>query len=67
MCGDGGFLMNIQELETAVRLCLPLIVIIWCDYDYGMHLSNRYMNLAEVPLPNLIIPILLNLQRVLEQ
>ena len=36
MCGDGGFLMNIQELETAVRLCLPLIVIIWCDYDYGM-------------------------------
>jgi acetolactate synthase-1/2/3 large subunit len=36
MCGDGGFLMNVQELETAVRLKLPIIVIIWCDSDYGM-------------------------------
>jgi len=36
MCGDGGFLMNVQEIETAVRLQLPLIVVIWCDYDYGM-------------------------------
>lgn len=36
MCGDGGFLMNVQELETAVRLRLPLIVIIWCDREYGV-------------------------------
>jgi acetolactate synthase-1/2/3 large subunit len=36
MCGDGGFLMNIQELETAVRLRLPIIVIVWCDNDFGM-------------------------------
>ncbi len=36
MCGDGGFLMNVQEIETAVRLRLPIIVIVWCDYDYGM-------------------------------
>lgn len=36
MCGDGGFLMNVQELETAVRLHLPIIVIVWCDNDYGM-------------------------------
>jgi acetolactate synthase-1/2/3 large subunit len=36
MCGDGGFLMNVQELETAVRLNLPIIVIIWCDSDFGM-------------------------------
>jgi acetolactate synthase I/II/III large subunit len=36
MCGDGGFLMNIQELETAVRLELPIIIIIWCDSDFGM-------------------------------
>ncbi|TLX82933.1 MAG: acetolactate synthase large subunit, partial [Thaumarchaeota archaeon] len=35
MCGDGGFLMNVQEIETAVRLRLPIIVIVWCDYDYG--------------------------------
>ena len=36
MCGDGRFLMNVQEIETAVRLRLPIIVIVWCDYDYGM-------------------------------
>lgn len=36
MCADGGFLMNVQELETAVRLRLPLIVIIWCDREYGV-------------------------------
>jgi acetolactate synthase-1/2/3 large subunit len=36
MCGDGGFLMNAQEIETAVRLKLPIIVVIWCDGDFGM-------------------------------
>jgi acetolactate synthase-1/2/3 large subunit len=36
MCGDGGFLMNVQEIETAVRLRLPIIIIIWCDSDFGM-------------------------------
>ena len=36
MCGDGGFLMNIQELETAVRLQLPIIIIVWCDSDFGL-------------------------------
>jgi acetolactate synthase I/II/III large subunit len=36
MCGDGGFLMNVQEVETAVRLKLPIIIVIWCDNDFGM-------------------------------
>ncbi len=36
MCGDAGFLMNIQELETAVRLKLSVITIVWCDRDLGM-------------------------------
>jgi acetolactate synthase-1/2/3 large subunit len=27
MCGDGGFLMNVQDLETAVRLNLPIIIV----------------------------------------
>jgi acetolactate synthase I/II/III large subunit len=36
MCGDGGFLMNVQEIETAVRLKLPIIIVIWCDGDFGM-------------------------------
>ncbi|HEY7078616.1 MAG TPA: acetolactate synthase large subunit [Nitrososphaeraceae archaeon] len=43
MCGDGGFLMNVQELETAVRLKLPIIVVIWCDSDFGMiSLKQKY-------------------------
>ncbi|MBX3300602.1 MAG: acetolactate synthase large subunit [Nitrospira sp.] len=34
--GDGGFLMNSQELETAVRLHLPFVVLIWRDDGYGV-------------------------------
>jgi acetolactate synthase-1/2/3 large subunit len=33
--GDGGFLMNVQELETAVRLRTPLVNIIWENEQYG--------------------------------
>lgn len=36
VCGDGGFMMNSQEMETAVRLNLNLIVIILNDSAYGM-------------------------------
>ncbi|MDN3690351.1 acetolactate synthase large subunit [Cyclobacterium jeungdonense] len=36
VCGDGGFMMNSQELETAVRLGLNLVVIILNDQSYGM-------------------------------
>lgn len=36
VCGDGGFMMNSQELETAVRLHLDLVVIILNDSAYGM-------------------------------
>jgi acetolactate synthase-1/2/3 large subunit len=34
--GDGGFLMNSQELETAVRLQLPLVILVWRDDSYGV-------------------------------
>lgn len=36
VCGDGGFMMNSQELETAVRLKLDLVVLILRDDAYGM-------------------------------
>ena len=36
VCGDGGFMMNSQELETAVRLGLNMVVIILNDSSYGM-------------------------------
>ncbi|PAO70817.1 acetolactate synthase AlsS [Streptococcus agalactiae] len=34
--GDGGFLFSAQELETAVRLHLPIVHIIWNDGKYNM-------------------------------
>ncbi|MEM9413452.1 MAG: acetolactate synthase large subunit, partial [Planctomycetota bacterium] len=36
ICGDGGFMMNSQELETAVRLKLHLVILILRDDAYGM-------------------------------
>ncbi|WP_419769009.1 MAG: acetolactate synthase large subunit [Candidatus Marinarcus sp.] len=36
VCGDGGFMMNSQEMETAVRLNLDLTVVILNDNSYGM-------------------------------
>ncbi|HEY3871828.1 MAG TPA: acetolactate synthase large subunit [Actinocrinis sp.] len=34
--GDGAFLMNSQEIETAVREGIPLVVLIWQDGGYGL-------------------------------
>lgn len=34
--GDGGFLMNIQELETAVRLKTPTVNLVWSDNTLGL-------------------------------
>jgi len=34
--GDAGFLMNSQEIETAVRLGLSLVILIWNDNGYGL-------------------------------
>lgn len=36
ICGDGGFMMNSQEIETAVRLGMQLVVLILRDDAYGM-------------------------------
>jgi len=36
ICGDGGFMMNSQEMETAVRLKLNFTVLILNDNSYGM-------------------------------
>jgi len=34
--GDGGFLMNSQEIETAMREQIPFVVLIWVDGAYGL-------------------------------
>jgi acetolactate synthase I/II/III large subunit len=36
LCGDGGLLMNVQELETAVRLRSRVTVVVWRDDGYGL-------------------------------
>jgi acetolactate synthase-1/2/3 large subunit len=34
--GDGAFLMNSQEIETALRLHIPFVILIWVDDAYGL-------------------------------
>ena len=36
LCGDGGFLMNSQEIETAHRIGANITVIVWRDDGYGL-------------------------------
>jgi acetolactate synthase-1/2/3 large subunit len=36
LCGDGGFLMNSQELETAKRVGAAITVVVWRDDGYGL-------------------------------
>ncbi|GAB2198811.1 acetolactate synthase large subunit [Sessilibacter sp. MAH4] len=36
ICGDGGFMMNVQEMETAARLKCNLTVMVWEDGGYGL-------------------------------
>jgi acetolactate synthase I/II/III large subunit len=42
VCGDGGFMMNSQEMETAVRLKLNLVVLILNDGSFGMIRWKQY-------------------------
>lgn len=51
VCGDGGFMMNAQELETAVRLGIDLVVLILRDGAYGMiKWKQQDMGLADYGL-----------------
>jgi acetolactate synthase-1/2/3 large subunit len=36
ICGDGGFLMNVHEMETAKRLGTGIVVMVWEDGAYGL-------------------------------
>ena len=55
IAGDGGFLMNVQELETAKRLGLPFVILVWSDGGYGlieMHQRARYGRVAGTRFEN---------------
>ncbi len=45
--GDGSFLFNVQELETAVRLKLPIVTIIGNNSAWGMIKSNQKLNYSK--------------------
>lgn len=53
VCGDAGFLMNVQDLETAVRLKLNFVCLVWVDGEYGLikwkqqnHYDGKHSDLA---------------------
>ncbi len=51
VCGDGGFMMNSQEMETAVRLGLHVIVLVLRDDAYGMiKWKQAHMHFADYGL-----------------
>ena len=53
ICGDAGFLMNVQDLETMVRRKLRVVVMVWIDGEYGLikwkqqnHFDGKHSELA---------------------
>lgn len=36
ICGDAGFMMNVQEMETAKRLNVNIVAMVWVDNEYGL-------------------------------
>jgi acetolactate synthase-1/2/3 large subunit len=45
--GDGAFMMSSQELETAVRESIPLVVLVWVDNAYGLIKWKMDLELGE--------------------
>lgn len=54
--GDGGFLMGISELETAVRLKLPLVCIVYNDAAYGAEVHHFADDANNVDLQSVTFP-----------
>ena len=53
--GDGGFMMNSQEIETALRIGTPIVIVIWNDGGYGLiewHQLQRYGRSSHIAFNN---------------
>jgi acetolactate synthase-1/2/3 large subunit len=53
--GDAGFLMNSQEIETALRLGLALVILVWTDSQYGLikwHQEERFGRPSHIDFEN---------------
>lgn len=44
VCGDGGFAMNVQELETAVRFGTNIVVVVWVDNAFNLIQWKQQLN-----------------------
>ena len=55
VCGDAGFMMNNQEIETAVRLGLDIVVLIFNDSKYGLiewHMDRHFGRHTQIDFDN---------------
>ncbi|MFQ5579543.1 MAG: acetolactate synthase large subunit [Nitrospiria bacterium] len=53
--GDAGFMMNSQEIETALRYELPIVIMIWNDSEYGLikwHQERRFGRSGNISFNN---------------
>jgi acetolactate synthase I/II/III large subunit len=53
--GDAGFMMNSQEIETALRIGTPMVVLIWNDSEYGLitwHQLRRFGRPSHIKFNN---------------
>jgi acetolactate synthase I/II/III large subunit len=53
--GDGGFMINSQEIETALRIGTPIVIVIWNDNGYGLikwHQLRRFGRADYVDIGN---------------
>ena len=42
--GDAGFMMNSQEIETALRIGAPIVILVWTDSEYGLITWHQLRN-----------------------
>lgn len=55
VCGDGSFLMTGAELETAERLNLPIVILLWRDEGYGLiewHQQKKFKRSSHIKFGN---------------
>jgi len=53
--GDAGFLMNSQEIETALRIGTPIVILVWTDSEYGLikwHQMRHYGRESNIKFNN---------------
>ncbi len=53
--GDAGFMMNSQEIETALRIGTPIVILVWTDSQYGLirwHQLRRFGRASHIDFTN---------------